>query len=62
MPAKAPQQSVLPGIPRLLWLGLLAAALFSITFVLNRAMSLEGGHWVWSASLRYFDTALLLSV
>jgi len=59
---EGPPESVLPGIPRLLGLGLLAAALFSITFVLNRAMSLDGGHWVWSASLRYFDTALLLSV
>ncbi|WP_419780643.1 multidrug resistance efflux transporter family protein [Maridesulfovibrio sp.] len=34
--------------------GVLAALFFSSTFVLNRAMSLEGGHWVWSASLRYF--------
>ncbi len=50
-----------PGMPWLLGLGLLAAALFSVTFVLNRAMSLGGGHWVWSASLRYFDTAVLLS-
>ena len=48
------------GMPRLIGLGLLAAALFSITFVLNRAMSLDGGDWVWSASLRYVDTALLL--
>ncbi|MCW4579347.1 multidrug resistance efflux transporter family protein [Gluconacetobacter entanii] len=49
-----------PGMSRLLGIGLLAAALFSITFVLNCAMSLGGGHWVWSASLRYFDMALLL--
>lgn len=33
--------------------GILAALFFSSTFVLNRAMSLEGGHWVWTASLRY---------
>ncbi len=38
---------------RLLVLGAMAALFFSSTFVLNRAMSLEGGHWVWSASLRY---------
>ena len=56
--AKTPPDKV--GMPRLLGLGLLATALFSVTFVLNRAMSLGGGHWVWSASLRYFDTALLL--
>jgi drug/metabolite transporter (DMT)-like permease len=47
-------------MPRLLLLGLLSAALFSTNFVLNRAMSLGGGNWVWSASIRYFDTALML--
>jgi drug/metabolite transporter (DMT)-like permease len=47
-------------MPRLLGLGLLAAALFSVTFVVNRSMSLAGGHWAWSASLRYLDTAALL--
>lgn len=50
-----------PHMPRLVGIGLLAAALFSITFVLNRAMSLGGGHWVWSASLRYVDMAFLLT-
>ncbi|MGE4293302.1 MAG: multidrug resistance efflux transporter family protein [Desulfovibrio sp.] len=39
---------------RILLLGTLAALFFSATFVLNRAMSLAGGPWVWSASLRYF--------
>ena len=38
---------------RTVLLGALAALFFSSTFILNRAMSLEGGHWVWSASLRY---------
>ena len=47
-------------MPRLLGLGLLAAGLFSITFVVNRSMSLGGGHWAWSASLRYFDAAAML--
>jgi drug/metabolite transporter (DMT)-like permease len=46
---------------KLLLLGLLAAALFSSNFVLNRAMSVGGGHWIWSASLRYAETALLLA-
>lgn len=49
-----------PSMPRLLALGLLAAAMFSTNFVLNRAISLGGGNWVWSAALRYIDTALLL--
>lgn len=38
---------------RLVFIGILSAAFFSSTFILTRAMSLQGGHWVWSASLRY---------
>ncbi|KHK03064.1 DMT family transporter [Desulfovibrio sp. TomC] len=38
---------------RTVLLGALAALFFSSTFILNRAMSLEGGHWLWAASLRY---------
>lgn len=44
----------------LISLGLLSGLFFSSTFVLNRFMSLEGGHWVWSASLRYAFMILLL--
>lgn len=45
----------------LLCIGLLSGLFFSSTFLLNRVMSLEGGHWVWSASLRYaFTIGLLL--
>ncbi|WP_419784942.1 multidrug resistance efflux transporter family protein [Pseudodesulfovibrio sp.] len=40
--------------------GVLASLFFSSTFVLNRSMSLDGGHWVWSASLRYFWMLLFL--
>ena len=40
--------------------GLAAGLFFSTTFVLNRAMSLEGGHWYWTASLRYFYMVGLL--
>lgn len=46
---------------RLILLGLLAAAFFSSTFILNEVMSLAGGHWFWSASLRYFFTVIFLS-
>lgn len=35
-------------------LGVLAAFFFAFTFVINRSMELEGGSWIWSASLRYF--------
>lgn len=45
---------------KLLGFGLLAALFFSSTFVLNRSMSLDGGHWVWSASLRYLWMTLFL--
>ncbi len=46
----------------LLFVGLLAASFFSATFLINRSISLDGGHWYWSASLRYFYTLLFLSV
>lgn len=35
-------------------LGIFAAFFFAFTFIFNRAMELEGGSWIWSASLRYF--------
>lgn len=47
---------------RILMIGVLASLFFSSTFVLNRAMSLEGGHWVWSASLRYFWMLAFLAI
>lgn len=40
----------------------MAAVLFSVTFTLNRAVSLSGGHWVWNAVLRYVDAAVLLAL
>lgn len=46
----------------LMGMGLLAALFFSTTFLVNRALSLEGGHWFWSAALRYLYMILLLSV
>ncbi|WP_431028822.1 DMT family transporter [Lysinibacillus sp. LZ02] len=35
-------------------IGILAAFFFGFTFIFNHAMELEGGSWLWSASLRYF--------
>lgn len=49
------------GMIRLMCTGLAAGFFFSSTFVLNRLMSLEGGHWYWTASLRYLYMALLLT-
>ncbi|WP_099157424.1 DMT family transporter [Virgibacillus ndiopensis] len=44
-------------------IGILAAVFFSVTFILNRAMELEGGSWVWSASLRFmFMLPILLII
>lgn len=37
----------------LILVGVLAGAFFSSTFVINELMSIQGGHWLWSASLRY---------
>ncbi|MBC8015959.1 MAG: multidrug resistance efflux transporter family protein [Sporomusaceae bacterium] len=39
---------------QLILIGILASLFFSSTFILNRAMDLSGGSWIWSASLRYF--------
>ncbi|WP_440603681.1 DMT family transporter [Bacillus sp. GB_SG_008] len=45
---------------RPIFLGICAAFFFAFTFVLNRAMELSGGSWIWSASLRYFFMVPLL--
>ena len=42
-------------------LGLLAAALFSSSFVVNKSMQLGGGAWQWTASLRYLMLLPLLA-
>lgn len=47
---------------RLILLGLLAGAFFSSTFILNELMSAAGGHWFWSASLRYVFMWLIITV
>ncbi len=33
--------------------GIFSALFFSLTFILNRSMHLDGGYWLWSAILRY---------
>ncbi|MCT4615043.1 MAG: multidrug resistance efflux transporter family protein [Marinifilaceae bacterium] len=35
-------------------LGVFSALFFAVTFVFNRLMSVNGGHWTWNASLRFF--------
>ena len=39
---------------------LLSALFFTLTYVLNRASASEGGHWAWTAALRYLITLPLL--
>ena len=46
---------------KLILLGLLAGAFFSSTFILNELMSAAGGHWFWSASLRYIFMWLIIT-
>jgi drug/metabolite transporter (DMT)-like permease len=41
-------------------ISLIAALFFTSTYVLNRAIATGGGHWAWSAALRYFFTLPLL--
>jgi drug/metabolite transporter (DMT)-like permease len=41
-------------------IALLAALFFTFTYVLNRAMVVDGGHWAWTAALRYLLTLPLL--
>lgn len=45
---------------KLILLGILSGAFFSTTFVFNDLMSVSGGHWLWSAILRYFFVIVFL--
>ncbi|MBM7642974.1 DMT family transporter [Streptococcus loxodontisalivarius] len=42
--------------------GVLAALFFAFTFIFNRSMNLDGGDWMWSASLRYLFSLPILFV
>ena len=43
-------------------IALLSALFFTCTYVFNRAAAVEGGHWAWTATLRYLITLPLLLV
>lgn len=47
---------------RLMIIGLISGFFFSTTFVLNRVMSLGGGHWFWSGALRYGYMLVFLGI
>lgn len=40
--------------------GVLSTVFFSVSFTLNRSISLSGGFWLWNSSLRYTCTLILL--
>ncbi len=42
--------------------GLLASLFFSSTFIFNKFIAQDGGHWFWSATLRYIYMLLLLCI
>src|SRR5687768_2525296 len=39
---------------KVILLGLAASLLFSVTFIVNRLISINGGSWIWSSSLRFY--------
>lgn len=43
-------------------IGIIAALFFTATFLINRAISLDGGHWFWSAFLRFLFTIIFLAI
>lgn len=47
-------------ISQLIGISIMSGLFFSATFLFNESMSLGGGHWVWSASLRYGFVILFL--
>lgn len=47
---------------KILLIGLLSSFFFSFTFILNRSMSLIGGSFLWSSSLRYLFSLPFLFV
>ena len=57
-PARSARRRALGAIA----IALLSALFFTATYVLNRAAAVEGGHWAWTASLRYLFTLPLLLV
>ena len=43
-------------------IALLSALFFTCTYVLNRAAAIDGGHWAWTATLRYLLTLPMLAL
>lgn len=37
-----------------IFIGILSALFFAVTFIINKLMANEGGSWIWSSSLRFY--------
>ena len=46
----------------LLFIGLLSSLFFTVTFLINRSISLEGGHWFYSGGLRLVYSIIFFSI
>lgn len=46
----------------LLSIGLLSSLFFTVTFLINRVISLDGGHWYFSGSLRLIYAIILFTI
>ncbi len=46
----------------LLFIGLLSSLFFTVTFLINRSISLEGGHWFFSGGLRLVYAIVLFTI
>ena len=51
-----------PRTSRAVPLALASALFFTLTYVLNRRAAVAGGHWAWTASLRYLLTLPMIAV
>jgi len=51
-----------PRASRAVPLALASALFFTLTYVLNRRAAVTGGHWAWTASLRYLLTLPMIAV
>jgi len=47
---------------KLILLGVLSGGFFSSTFIINELMRVQGGHWLWSATLRYMFMIFFLVI
>ncbi len=59
---RSPMPDISPSVVRLVGIGFVSAALFSLTFVINASLAQTGSPWQLTAALRYFFTIPLLII